>query len=152
MLKIGFQSLQSADSEKRFSWTELTRRRVSGHLAAVRRRRPCLSAPTSSTRRHAQSGRLRRAIRPSRAPHCVRLRPRRAPPRFGELSRPFLRVSGRASPPRAPPRRPLPRRLLLCFRRALVRPYCQPRRELHLAGVHRDHRQRGQTSLVHLWP
>ena len=110
---------------------------MSGQVSAVRRRRSLLSAPTSSTRRHAPCRRLRRAIRPSRAPHCLRLRPWRAPPRFGEPSQPFLRVSGRASSPRAPPRRPLPRRPLHSLSRAPVRSHCRLRRELHLAGVHR---------------
>jgi len=124
-------------------WAKFTRRRVSGHLSAVHRRRSLLSAPTSSTRCHAPSGRLRHAIHPSIAPHCVRLRPRRAPPCFGKLSQLLHRVFGQASPPRAPSRHPLPRRPLLSLSRALVRPHCQFRRELHLAGVHRDHRQRG---------
>ena len=141
LLKIGFQSLWSSDSVNVSVWAEFTRRRMSGHLSAVRRRRSLLSAPTSSTRRHAPSGCLRRAIHPSRAPHCVCLRPRRAPPRFGKLSRPLHRVSGQASLPKAPPRRPLPRRPLLSLSRAPVRPHCQLHRELQLAGLHRDHRQ-----------
>ena len=105
--------------------TETVRRRVSGHLSAVRQWRPRLSDPTSSTRRHAPGGRLRRAIHPSRAPHCVRLRPRRAPPRFGELLRPFHRVSGQASPPKASPEPPLSRRHLLGHCRARVRRHCR---------------------------
>jgi len=119
-------------------------------VSVVRRRRPLLSVPTTSTSHHAPSGRLRRAIDPSSAPHCARLRPRRAPPCFDELSQPLHHVSGQASAPRAPPRRPLPRRPLLSLSRAPVTPHCQLRRELHLARVRRDHRQRGQTSLVPL--
>ena len=141
--KLEFQTLQSGDSEKRFSWTELARCRVSGHLSVVRRWWPRLSAPMSSTSRHAPSGRLRHAIPSSSAPHFDRLRPRRAPPCIGELSQPLHRVSGQASPPRAPPRRPLPRRPPLSLSRALVRLHCQLRCELHLAGVRRDHRRRG---------
>jgi len=130
-------------------WTELTRRRVSGHLSAVRRRRPLLLAPTSSTSRHAPDGRLRRAIPSSGAPHFASPSPRWAPPRSGELFRPLHRVSGQASPPRAPPRCPLPRCPSLSLSRELVRPHCQLRRELHLAGVRRGHRWRGQASLLH---
>ena len=141
--------MQSGDSDIVSVWTVAVRRRVSGQVSAVLHRWSLLSVPTASTSRHAPSGRLRRAIRPSRAPHCARLRPRRAPPCFGELFRPLHRVSGQASPPRAPPRRPLPRRPLLSLSRALVRPHCHLRRELHLVEVHW---KRGQTSLVHLWP
>ena len=151
-MKIKFHTLKSGDSETVSVWTELTRRRVSSHLSDVRRRRPLRSAPTTSTSRHAPSGRLRRDLHSLRALHFALPLPRRAPPRFDELSPPLHHVSGQASPPRAPPRRPLPRRPLLSLSRALVRPHCQLRRELHLAGVRRDHRQRGQTSLVHLWP
>jgi len=152
LAKIDLQSLAMATESPDSVWTETVRRRVSGHLSAIRQRRPRLSALTSSTRRHAPSGRLRRAIRPSRAPHCARLRPRRAPPRFSELLRPLHRISGQASPPKALPRHPLPLCPLHSRSRAPVRSHCQLRREIHLAGVHRDHRQRGQSSLVHLWP
>jgi len=151
-MNFRIQSLQSGDSDTVLVWTVVVCRRVSGQVSAVCHRRSLLSVPTTSTSRHAPSGRLRRAIHPSSAPHCARLRPRRAPPRFGELSRSLHRVSGQASLPKAPPRRPLPRRPLLSLSRAPVRPHCQLRRELHLVGVRRDHRQRGQTSLVHLWP
>jgi len=151
-MKIRFQTLRSGDSENVSVWTEFTRRRVSDHLSAVRRRRPLLSAPTASTSHHTPSGRFRCDLHSLRALHFAQPLPRRAPPRFGELFRPLHRVSGQASPPRAPPRCPLPRRPLLSLSRALVRPHCQLRRELHLAGVCRDHRQRGQNSLVHLWP
>ena len=101
---------------------------------------------------HTEWGRLRRDLHSLRALYFAPPSPRHAPPRFDELSGPLHRVFGQASPPRAPPRRPLPRRPLLSLSRAPVRPHCQLRRELHLAGVHTDHRQRGQTSLVHLWP
>jgi len=76
----------------------------------------------------------------------------RAPPLLGELLPPRHRVTSQATPSRAPPRHPLPRRNLSCPSRAPVGPHCSLRRELHLAGVCRDHRRRGQTSLVHLWP
>ena len=152
MAKIELQSLAMATESPDSVWTELTRRRMSGHLSAVRYRRPLLSAPTSSTSRHTPDGRLRRAIHPSSAPHFAPPSPLRAPPRFGKLFRPLHCVSGQARPSRALPRRPLPRRPSLSLSRALVRPHCQLRRELHLARVRRDHQQRGQSSLVHLWP
>ena len=151
MTNFGIQSLQSAFQKNDTVWTESTRRRVFGHLSAVRHRRPPLSAPTASPSCHAPSGCLRRDPHSLRALHFAPPLSRRAPPRFGELFRLLLRVSGRASPPRAPPRPPLPRRPLHFLSQAPVRSHCPLRRELHLAGVHRDHRQRGQTSLVHLW-
>ena len=122
---------------------------MSGHLSAVRYRWPLLSAPASPTSRHAQHGRLRRDLHSLRALHFLRLHSRRAPTCFSELSRPLHHVSGQASPPRAPPRCPLPRRPSLSLSRALVRPHCPLRRELHLAGVCRGHRRCGQTSLLH---
>ena len=148
-MKIEFQSLSTATESPDSVWTELTRRCVSGHLSVVRCRWPLLSAPTSPTSRHAPHGRLRRDLHSLRALHFLRLRSRRAPPCFGELSRPLHRVSGQAGPPRAPPRRPLPRRPSISHSRALVRPHCQLRHELHLTGVRRGHRRRGQTSLLH---
>ena len=151
-MKIEFQSLRSGVSDLDSVWTVAVRRRVSGQVATVRRRRSHLSAWTTSSSRHGATPCLRRDIHSTRASHFARLRSRRAPPRFGELSRPLHRVSGQASPPRAPPRHPLPRRPPLFPSRALVRSHCQLRRELHLAGVRRDHRQRDQTSLVHLSP
>jgi len=108
-----------------------------------------LSAPASPISRHTPQGRLRRDLHSLRALHSLHLRSRQAPPCFGELSRPLHRVSGQASPPRAPPRRPLPRRTSLSLSRALVRPHCPLRRELHLTGVRRDHRRHGQTSLLY---
>ena len=131
-------------------WTDAIRRRVSSQVLTVRCRRSRLSAWTTPSSRHRATPCLRRDTHSTRAFHFAPPSPRRAPPRFGELSRPLHRVSGQASPPRAPPRRPLHRRPLLSLSRALVRPHCHLRRELHLAGVRRDHRQRGQTSLVHL--
>jgi len=141
-MKIRFQTLQSSDLENDSVWSEFTRRRESGHLSVTRRRRTLLS-PTASTSRHAPSGRLRRDLHSPRALHFAPPLPRHALPRFGELSRPLHCVSGQASPPRAPPRHALPRHPLLSLSRAPVRPHCQLCHELHLTGVHRDHRQRG---------
>jgi len=141
---LEFQSLRLGDSENDSVWTELARRRVFGHLSAVRRRWPLLSAPASPTSRHATHGCLRRDLHSLRALHSHRFHSRRAPPCFGELSRPLHHVSGQASPPRALPRRPS-----LSLSRALVRPHCPLRRELHLAGVRRGHQRRDQTSLLH---
>ena len=125
LAKIELQSqamaTESPDSVRR----ETVRRRVSDHLSAVRRRRPRLSALTSSTRHHAPSGRLRRALHSLSATHFAPPSPRCAPPHFGELLRPFHRVSGQANPPRAPPRRPLPRSHLLGHCRARVRRNCR---------------------------
>ena len=151
-MKFVIQLLSTATESAHSVGQSITRRRVSGNLSAVRRRWPRLSAWTTPSSHHAPPGRLRHAIHPSNAPHFARHHSRRAPPHFGELSRPHHRIPSRAASPRAPPRRPLPRCPSLFPSRALVRSHCQLRRELHLAGVHRDHRQRGQTSLVHLWP
>ena len=145
---IAFQSLRSGVSDTDSVWTDAVCHHVSGQVATVRHRRLCLSAPTSSTSRHAPHGRLKRDLHSLRAPHFPPPSPRRSPPRFGELSRPHHHIPSRA----ALPRHPLPRRPPLFLSRAPVRSHCQLRRELHLAGVHRDPRPRGQTSLVHLWP
>ena len=150
--KFEFQSLRSEDSNADSVGQSITRRRVSGHLSAIRHRRPRLSAWTSSTSRHTPPRRLRRVVHLPRAPHFPPPSPRLAPPHFGELFWPHHRVPSRAASPRAPPRRPLPRSPSPFPSRATVRSHCHLRRELHLAGLHRDHRQRGQTSLVHLWP
>jgi len=98
---------------------------VSGHLSAVRRRRSRLSAWTKPSSRHGATPCLRRDIHSNRASHCVRLRPRRAPPRFGEFSQPLHRASGHASPPKASPELPLPRRHLLSHCRAQVKRHCR---------------------------
>jgi len=152
LTKFEFQSLLATTESRDSVSSEAVRRRVFGQVSAVRRQRPRLSAPTASPSRHAPSGRFRRALHSLRASHFAPPSLQGAPPRFGELFRPFHRVPGQASLPRAPPRRPLPRRPLHSLSRAPVRSHYQLRRKLHLAGVHRDHRQRGQTSLVHLWP
>ena len=129
-MKIGFQTLQSGDSENDSVWTEFTRRRVSGHLSAVCRQRPLLLAPTASTSRHATSGRPRRDLHSLRALHFAPQLPLRnlrrasasSPGRFttspAKLVRPELRldilylsvhffplVAALPTPSRAPPRR-----------------------------------------------
>ena len=148
-MNIGFLSLLPATESPIQFWIDAVRCRVSGQVLTVRRRRSHLSAWTTPSSGHGANPCLRRDIHSTRASHFAPPSPRRAPPRFGDLLRPLNHVSSRASPPRAPPRRPLPRRPSLSLSRALVRPHCQLRRELHLAGVRRGHRRRGQASLLH---
>ena len=97
-------------------------------------------------------GRLRRTLRPPSAPHSRPSSLTRAPPLLGELLHPCHRIPSWATPSSALPRCPLPRRSVSCPSQAPVSPHCSLRREVHLSRVRRDHQQRGQTSVVHLWP
>jgi len=68
---------------------------------------------------------------------------------FGELARSHLGISGRATPPSAPPASPRHRRRVGCGCRASVSPHCLLRRELTSPELRRGHRCRGQGSVVH---
>ena len=150
LMKIEFQSAIGGSDHHDSVGQSVDRRRVSSQLSVVRHRWSLLSAPMASSSRHTPPGRLRRALRPPSAPHSRPPLLTRTPPLLGELPRPHHHVPIRATLSRAPPGCPLPRCSLRCPSRAPVSPHCSLRRELHLAGVRRDHRRRGQTSLVHL--
>ena len=68
---------------------------------------------------------------------------------FGELARSHLGISGRATPPNAPPAFPHHCRHVGCGCRASVNPHCLLRHELTSSELRRGHRCRGQGSVVH---
>jgi len=124
-VNIGFHSL-SATTESRDSVSSLTSRPTRGRpVAAVCRRRPCLSAPTPSLVRHDATPSLGRPHFTSPALSPFSISPRRAPTRNGSFARASLAVSGQASPPKASLELPLPRRHLLGHCRARVRRHCR---------------------------
>ena len=69
--------------------------------------------------------------------------------RLGELKSSCRHISGRATPPRASPASLRHRRHVSCSSQASVSPHCLLCCELTSSEFHRDHRRRGQNSLVH---
>jgi len=125
LLNFGFQSL-SATTESRDSVSSFAGRPMRGRpVAAVRRRRPRLSAPTPSLGRHDATPSLGRPHFAFPVLSLSSISPRRAPPRTSSLARASLAVSGQASQPNASPKLPLPRRHLLGHCRAWVRRHCR---------------------------
>jgi len=119
-------------------------------MAAVRRRRPRLSAPTPSLGRHDATPSLDRPHFASPALPLSSISPRRAPPRTSSLARASLAVSGQASQPNPSPKLPLPRRHLLGHCRAWVRRHCRaPSRSSSPEFRPSSHRRRSQASLLH---
>jgi len=105
--------------------------------------------PARPLGRHDTSGHVDSAILPlalslARSSSSPRLR--RC---FGELARSCLGISGRATPPSAPPASPLHRHRVGYGCRASVSPHCLLRRELTSPELRRGHRCRGQGSVVH---
>jgi len=94
-------------------------------VAAIRRRRPRLSAPTPSLGRHDATPSLGRPHFASPALPLTSISPRRAPPRTSSLARASLAVSDQESQPNTSPKLPLPRRHLLGHCRAQVRRHCR---------------------------
>jgi len=94
-------------------------------VAAVRWRRPCLSAPTPSLGRHDATPSLGHPHFASLELLLSSISPRRAPPRNSSLARASLAMSGQASLPNASPKLPLPQRHLLGHCRARVRRHCR---------------------------
>ena len=117
-------------------------------VASIRRRWSCLSAPSASSRspRRPRSRGQRHFPWLSLAHSSSSPRVRRC---FGELARLRLGISGRATPPSAPPASPHHHRHVGCDCRALVSPHCPLRRELTSPELRRGHWCRGQGSVVH---
>ena len=151
-MKIGIQSRSTVTESADSVWTATVRHLVSGQVSIVHRRQPRQSVPAHPLERHTPSGCLRRAFTPPElhiSPAIV----------LGELRRASASSPGRTTASRAELLHPELHRNVLYLdihlfypSQAPERSHCQLRCELHLAGVHRDHRQRGQTSLVHLLP
>jgi len=122
------------------------RRCVSGHLSAVRRRRPHQSAATLPLEGHAPPRRLRLANPPPRAIHTQPLELSGAPPLLGDLLRPHCHV----------PSLPVCTELRQDLRYLVVHSFFPAEhRWAHIArsaASSRAHWRHGQSSLVHLWP
>ena len=112
---------------------------------------PAFQLPVHPPGRHDAPGRVDSAISPLAFSLSRSLS---YPPRrrcFGELARSRLAISGRATPPSAPPASPLHRRHVGCDYRASVSPHCPLRRDLTSPELRRGHRCRGQGYVVHLF-
>ena len=117
-------------------------------VASERHRWSRLSAPIASSRSprcpsHVDNAILPLALSLSRSSSSPRLR--RC---FGELVRSCLGISGRATPPSAPPASPRHRCHVGCSCRASVSPHCLLRCELTSPEFRHGHRCRGQGSIV----
>ena len=113
-------------TESRDSVSSVAGRPTRGRpVAAVRRRRPRLSASTPSLGRHDATPSLGRPhfAFPALSPSSIS--PRRAPSWNSSLAWAFLTVSGQASPPKASLELPLPQCHLLGHCRSRVRRHCR---------------------------
>ena len=102
-MNIVFQSLPTA-TESSDSVSSVAGRSMCGcPVAAVRRRRPRLSAPTPPLGCHDATPIASRPHSPPQRSLSSPFLPRRAPPRVSDSARALLPVSGQASPPKASP-------------------------------------------------
>jgi len=124
-MNFGFQTRPTM-TESRDSVSSVAGRPTRGRpVAALRRRRPCLSAlmPPLGCHDATRSLGCPHFASPALSPFSIS--PWRAPPRNNSLARAFLAVSGQASQPNALPEPPLPWRHLLGHCRARVRRHCR---------------------------
>jgi len=124
-MNFGFHT-RPTTTESRDSVSSVAGRLTRGRpVAAVRRRRPRLSAPTPPLGCHDATPSLGCPHFASPALSPFSISPRRAPPRNSSLAQAFHAVSGQASQPNASLEPPLPRRHLLGHCRARVRRHCR---------------------------